>query len=578
MLHYRTLHNILRQGMLLCCLFMAVAAHAQGPQADTAGKVRINILNARVIVGVKTDSGEFQRSIGDVVMQQGTDTLYCDSLIRNETTNIAEAFGHVRIAQQDGTQATSDYLRYTANQKLAFMSGDVHLTDGKNNMECEELTYNLGTKMATYDNWGKLTNDSTVITSKAGEYDGHTKEARFKGDARIVDPQSVTHSEDIAYNTETRLSRFFAKSVVVGDSGRQTLRTTNGYYDQLKGEAYFVEHSSITNADQYIEGDTLYYNKLTGYGYGYGHVIAWDTTNHSILYCGKTIYYRKKRVLWAYVKPVLVQANGKDTLYVRADTFYSAPEVGYKAIAKDSTAAATTVAVTSPNAESQASSPQAPAKGKKKKPKKEPAVTAVVVADTAQADTSAPLFFTGFHHVRIFSDSLQAVCDSVVYTRHDSTIRLIYAPVAWSRSSQITGDTINLLMDSNKLRNIYVPNNGFMVSRSGPEKAQLYDQVQGRFIKAWFRNNTIEQMKVYPNAEAIYYSTDDHGAYIGVQQATGDSLIVVFSDQKIKTIRLLKENHNTLTPLDKADLPSMRLKRFKWLDSRRPRSKNELFE
>jgi hypothetical protein len=211
---------------------------------------------------------------------------------------------------------------------------------------------------------------------------------------------------------------------------------------------------------------------------------------------------------------------------------------------------------------------------KKEKSQKNPKVA----ADTAAADSTAPLYFIGYHHVLIFSDSLQGRCDSISYTRSDSTIRMMYDPVAWSHSSQITGDTILMFLDSSELRGMYVPEKALVVSQSGPEKAQLFDQVQGKTLTAWFTKNAIDSMLVVPEAETIYYSKDEHEAYLGVNQAKSDLMRIYFSDQKIKKIKFVKDVHQTMTPMEKADLPATKLSRFKWLIEQRPKTKEELFK
>jgi hypothetical protein len=53
-------------------------------------------------------------------------------------------------------------------------------------------------------------------------------------------------------------------------------------------------------------------------------------------------------------------------------------------------------------------------------------------------------YFEAYRHVRIFSDSLQSVCDSMFYSFKDSVFRLYRDPVVWANSSQVTGDTILL--------------------------------------------------------------------------------------------------------------------------------------
>lgn len=154
----------------------------------------------------------------------------------------------------------------------------------------------------------------------------------------------------------------------------------------------------------------------------------------------------------------------------------------------------------------------------------------------------------------------------------------MYDPVVWSRASQITGDTILLYMDSSELRKIYVPNNALVVSQSGPEKAGLYDQIQGKTLTAFLDSNEIKETWVSPDVETIYYSKDESDAYLGVNQATSEKMRIYFHSQQIDRIFFEKDVKQKMTPMEQADLPGMKLSRFKWLDDKRPKSLQELFE
>ncbi len=658
----RSVGSSLLGSLLVFLIIISAGTGAMAQQKeDTAKKITIRILNARVITFNKTDSGEYHKFIDSVAFLEGTDTLYCDSAYQNSSTKNFEAFGDVRISQQDGTQGTSDYLRYTSDKKLAFMSGNVTLVDGKNRLKCEELLYDLGTKTGTYSKWGTLHSDSTDVTSQTGVYNVHTKDARFKGDVLITDPRYHIVSEDLGYNTETKFETFYSRSTVTSDSGRTILVTTRGTYDSKNVIARFTGPSSIWYDGQYIEGDSMHYNKITGYGYAIGNVVSIDTAHHSTLYCGHAVYFRKQRILWAMIKPVMEQVNGKDTLYMRADTFYTAPMVKEvvsrkpKVISRVDSVKEIDSALTTaiPNAKFQNSKtdsnsrvekskvnvdtatayregrslkdsvskaggvaqsksptwvvpaykyripdfmtdsskaspvrvstdnsrrePAPDAKSAKKSKKGKIKTPQLKMADTSAADTTAPMYFVGYNHVKIFSDSMQGKCDSVCYTRNDSTVRMINTPILWAHNSQITGDTILLYLDSNQLRKMYVPNNAFLVSRSGPEQAHLYDQVQGKTLTGHFNKNEIKDMVVFPNAECIYYATDKDKAYIGVDEATSTRMRIYFADQKITFIKFTQDAKHTITPLEKADLPNMKLGRFKWLLDQRPQSKEELF-
>ncbi|NCX94801.1 MAG: hypothetical protein EBX41_00070 [Chitinophagia bacterium] len=537
-----------------------VMAIPVAPPPDTANSIIINIVHANSIAFFKTDSGSYYSFNGDVVLQQGTDTLYADSAYQNNATKNFEAFGNVRIAQAGGTQGKCNYLKYTAAEKTALMQHNVSLTDGKNNLTCQTLNYQLSTKIGSYSGGGTLHNDSTDVVSKEGVYNVNTKDAHFMGNVYINDPQYKAWSEDLGYNTGTRTTYFYAPSTVSSDSGRAILKASKGSYNPQDGLAGFSGHSSIWDNGSYIEADTLYYNKKTGYGYAQGKVIAMDTSQNAVLYCGTATYNRRQRTMRATQKPVLLKIAEGDSLYIRADTFYAYPQMLPKLAKKDSVPAI----------------PKPKIKQKNKTPKPE---STIIVKDTLpDADTTAPMLYCGYRNVKLFADSMQGVADSLQFSEADSTIRLFNNPIAWARSSQITGDTIILYTAGKQLKKITVPSNAFIASEAAPSKAQLYNQVQGSKMEATLKNDALEQLYVYPDAEAIYYTKDDNGAYLGVSQAKCEQMTIIFKEQAIEKIKLEHDVNQTLTPLTKIKLSQARLSRFIWQPNRRPLSKYELFK
>lgn len=531
--------------ILLLCLL--------GNKVNAQDKDTVIIEHSSASVTYQPDTGStYTRLVGDVVIRHGVDYLYCDTAFVKLASKTLEAFGSVRIVQPGGTQGTCDFLKYTGNIKLAYMFGNVSLTDGKSNLWCEELTYDLNTKIGVYTRNGTLQDGATVVSSREGTYNMKTKDSRFKGNVTVTDPEYNVVSEDFAYNTETKISQYYAYSVVTTD--KSVLITSNGVYDAAKKIGHFEGRSSIQNEAQYIEGDTLDYNKVTGFGKAVGDVISIDTTQHLTLYCGVAVYNEISGKTKAWIKPVMKQVSGKDSLFTRADTFFTAPVPK----ASDSVLVERVTY----------------------NKKKEKIVEMVNMADSiAGADSSRPRYMIAYHKVKIFSDSLQARCDSMSFTQGDSMLRLMHDPIAWSRNSQITGDTILIKQrDSNKVDWLYVPNNAHMVSLAGPEAAGLYDQVQGKTLLANFNDTAITDMLVQPEAESIYYSKDEDGAYLGVDQAKGERMFIFFSEQKIKRIRYEQDVTHTMTPMDKANFDNMKLSRFKWREEERPKTKEELFE
>src|SRR5438128_8495517 len=91
------------------------------------------------------------------------------------------------------------------------------------------------------------------------------------------------------------------------------------------------------------------------------------------------------------------------------------------------------------------------------------------------SNDSTNRYFEAYRHVRVFSDSVQAVSDSLFYSFKDSVFQLYQDPVVWSRKTQVTGDTIFLYTKNKKPRYVKAYENSFMVSEVQPG---VYNQVK----------------------------------------------------------------------------------------------------
>jgi lipopolysaccharide export system protein LptA len=225
-----------------------------------------------------------------------------------------------------------------------------------------------------------------------------------------------------------------------------------------------------------------------------------------------------------------------------------------------------------------------------------------VVAAKAYADSIAHLpptdstlrYIIGYHHVRIFSDSLQAVSDSLYYSTKDSIFRLYYNPVAWgSGNYQITGDTMYVYTKNKKAERLYVFENALAVNKVA---RVFYNQLKGTTINCYFENGDIHYIRAKGNAESIYYMQGDDKAYTGVDHSHADIIDMVFAPKtdsagniavdsagkpkgkELNRIVLRSDAEGSVIPMHKVNFDEMVLRGFKWQEKRRPKSKQELFE
>lgn len=571
----------------------AVQMYAQQPGIDTVGRKQIVILHADKIGFKQTDTlNRYQLLVGNVAVQQENTLFYCDSAALNTTLNILESFGHVHINDNDSLQIYSDYLKYLGHEKKATLTGNVRLTDGRGILTTKQLDYDLSTKIGIYTNGGKVVNDSTILTSSEGYYYEDTRDVIFKKNVVLVNPEYTIKTDTLLYNTYSGVATFIVPTEITSDSSRQKIYTTDGYYDTKGKKAYFGKRPKIWDRNTYIEADEIA-NDSTGFGEARGNVIYKDTAQKVTIIANHMNTNRKENSFFATEKPVMIIKQDQDSIFVAADTLYSArlsdlrkhryvPVIVEKVkvnspLDRDSIHQAITVD-TATNAENDTETVEVKTDTVTSKSNALPLKDTLVVKDTTEsrAVDSTDRFIEAYYHVRIYSDSLQAVGDSLFYSSEDSVFRLFDNPVVWTRDNQVTGDTIYLFTENKKPKRMYVFENAMAISKVD-STGNFFNQVKGRTINGYFKEGNIEFMRAKGNAESVYYAQDETNKFIGVNKATADIIDMYFDEKKPQRVVFRNNLVGTSYPMRQVNHEELKLRGFKWLDQLRPKSEYELF-
>jgi lipopolysaccharide export system protein LptA len=509
--------------------------------SDTVRTVEI-LPGSRKLEYRKIDSvTEITIIAGNVRLKQGNSIFECDSCVITKRLNLFEAFGNVHINDSDTTDVWSDHLRYLTDRKIAYLDGNVKLTDGKGVLTTPTLEYDVNTKVGIYRNGGKVVNEKTVLTSEEGFYYADLKDVYFKKKVRLKDPTYDLESDSLLYNTGTEIVRFIAETFVKDSSGR-TIRTREGYYDKRTGKAEFGQNPIITDKDIQATGQIIKSDDSTGITQIFGNGIIVDTAGKRTVIADTIFYNKKDESFLAYAKPLMIIEQEQDSIFITADTLFSAKLSDLY--------------------------------GKKDSVIKKDTIRGVKVIDTKTKD-STDRYFEAFRHVRIFSDSLQAVCDSMFYSFKDSVFRLYDEPVVWSNESQITGDTILLFTKNKKADRMQVFKNSFIASLVKPE---TFNQVKSIRMDAYFIDGDIDSVRARGAAECIYYIQDEDSAFTGINQSTSELMDVYFREKELHRVVFRNQVKGTIWPMKEKSPSEMRLSNFKWRDAERPKSKYEMFE
>lgn len=527
--------------------FILVSGNLPAQQIINASSSSDTIRTIRIVQGKtlrqKTlDSTVLETIAGNVIIKEGLTTFYCDSATLDHKTNELQAFGNIHINDNDSIHTYAQSLRYVGTERIAYLKKNVKLTDKKGTLYTDDLEYNLRTGIATYKNGGRITNEKTVLTSEEGVYYADTKDVYFKKNVHLKDPDRDIWTDSLLYNIKTNIATFIAQTRIVGKDG-SVIDTKSGTYNLETGEAIFYDRTSFSDSSRSGVADKIAYEKSSGILQMEGNAKLVDSINNLTVIANEIYADTKIDAFLATRKPVMIFYRDGDSTYVAADTLFSGLRK-YDSLERKIITQTDTLSKT-------------------------------MAVNTNRNDTSIR-YFLGFHHVRIFNDSLQAVSDSLHYSTSDSTFKLFGDPVVWNDQSQVTGDTIYMYTQNQKAKRLYVFNNGMIVNKANDA---MYNQIAGRTLNGYFTNGVIDYVRIKGSpAESIYYPQDDDSAYVGMNRSSGDVIDIYFVKKELNKVKFINNVDGVLYPLKQIPADKKELKGFKWLDSRRPKNKLELFE
>lgn len=539
-----------RQIAMICLLFCTgnivkaqTPAVLPTPVTNTDTTRTIEILAARSLRLITlADGTELQTLAGNAAVKQGNTILKGDSIVLNPRTGIAEVFGNVYINDADTVNTYASYLKYIGKDRIAYLKKNVKLTDGKGTLLTEDLEYNLATGIANYKGGGRVINGTTILTSSDATYFSDTKDVYFKKYVHLTDPEYDIKADSLMYNTQSKIATFISPTTIVTKE-KGTIRTKSGTYNLMTKEAVFYDRTSYSDSTRSVTGGKIAYDEKSGILQAEDNAKMVDSANNVTAIGGLLMVNKFENSFLATRKPVMIIYRNNDSTYIAADTLFSG-------LRKNDTAKNTTVI-------------------------SRDTMNGIKMIDIKTPKDSVR-YFLGFNHVRIFNDSLQAVCDSMYYSTEDSVFRMYREPLAWNGKSQLSGDTMYLFTERQKPKRLYVFNNSMVINESA---TNLYNQMTGRTLNGYFVDGNIDYIRVKGSpAESVFYPQDEDSAYIGMNRSSGDVIDIFFINKEVDKVVYINDVNGTLFPLKKIPEDKKTLKGFKWLDNRRPKHKLELFE
>ena len=518
----KTKHKLIYSGLFLwltvCIIVQAqnVVTHKDGPAAspaDTVKNTHVFLEHANTLSFDKDINPDAQILVGDVCFRHDSSYMYCDSAYFFELNNSLEAFGSVRMEQGDTLFVYGNYLFYNGNTQIAYLRENVRMENGQVTLFTDSLNYERIPNIGYYFEGGMIVDSLNQLSSFYGQYSPATKQSVFNDSVRLENKDFILYSDTLHYNTTTKIADILGPSIIVSDSG--TIHTTRGWYDTVNNTSLLLDGSQVESGNRILIGDSIFYNKESGFTEVFGNMSVIDTAQQVTLQGQYGYYDEKTDYAFATDSARFLEYSRGDTLYLHADTLQ------------------------------------------------------MTTIDTTFREVKA------YHGVRFYRTDLQGVCDSMQFNSRDSVLYMFTDPVIWNEQYQLYGDTIAIYMNDSTIDYAHVIQFAFAAQHID---STYYNQLKGNDLKAYFEGQAVRRIDVAGSAETLYYPIENDGAKAGLNTLKSGFLTIWVLDNQLEKLKVWPKPIGTLTPIPDLKPDQKMLKDFYWYDYLRPKDKNDIYQ
>ncbi|MBK8954685.1 MAG: hypothetical protein IPM34_03905 [Saprospiraceae bacterium] len=548
----------------------------QAQQLDTTDR-KVQVIHADVFRFERYRGRELQYLSKDVLVKHRGSYLLCDSAMID--SNKVTAMGHVRIIEGDSLQLFGDSLYYDGDKRLANFKGNIVLKHKDQQLFTEAIEYDLNSRISNYQSGGILYSEQAKLRSKKGYYHAKTGEAFFKDSVVVLlQDRMKLLSDTLLYQTREKKVVFIGPTLIEQDSLQ--IYTDQGYYLTEQQKSYFGNSPRYIKGSQRADARHIYHDALNKVVTLVGQAnikdetqeakadsIIFNEANGDVLLYENAFYKEGERILEGqiieynrYTKSLKVRGNPRVLESGREIQASSLKYDGKKDLGTANGAVVVTdtaegYSIVCDSFSYSKSRKMFSAIGRHRRP------YFVILFDNDSLYLAADSLFSeqlkmgsdsfqtisAWGKVKIWSEQLRGTCDSLYFSGQDSTFYLYDHPVMWSDSSQMTGDTIRLVLQNKSMKDFYLSPNGFIINR---EFEVIDNQIKGRSIQGHFEHKKIEYMYVEGNAESVYFIKDGEDAFLGTNIIQCSQMKFQFNeDKKVDFIDFFIKPQGQILPL-----------------------------
>lgn len=469
---------------------------------------------------------------GNVVFTHQGSTLTADEVIFYEEQNFAKAIGNVKLTNADGSVITAHEMEYDGASQRGIARTNVVLTDPKQTIRTETLYYDKLANNAYFNTGGTITTDGSTIFTKSANYNVTTRIIDLSGNVKIDSRDYILEGPNVIQNQNTNTATITGPTTIINKANPgNRVYTESGTYNQNTKEVYLNKNSIIYYNGKQLTGDKLYYNQRTGFGTGTGNVTLWDPREQRYIKGGYGEIFEFKDSAMITQKPYAVKILSKDSMYFAAERI-----IAYQKI-----------------------------------------------IDSTNIKKS---FLRAYRKARFFKTNAQGRGDSLSFNETDGIMHFMVNPILWSGPRQVSGDKVEAYFDTENeaIDSVKVIGNALAISKADSLNLKdEFNQVKGKVMTVYYKENQAERATVVGNAQAILYADDQNSKTgeterIGIEKTSCGTIEVLMTNNKVHVITCDIGAMSDTFPMSKISKEERFFPDFNWNTKDRLKRWQDIFE
>ena len=444
----------------------------------------------------------------NVIFTQGETEIRCDSANFYNRRNTLEAFGKIIITNSDSSVIVAEKLIYDGEKKTAKLRDNVIYKKDKEQIKTNNLDYFIDMKKGVFFNDGELNDEINTLSSRNGIFYGDKDLSIFYDGVKLIGENYILKSDSMTYNSISKEAITFGFTKIKSEDSI-IIESDGGLFKQETN--YSKLNSSKIETEQYIlEGDIINFDDENSIYYASKNVKLKIKESDYYVYGDEGIYTKENNTSKIFGNTLLKKIIENDTFYLSSDTIL--------AIEKE--------------------------------------------------NKIQNLF--AYKNVKFYKNNFFGKSDSILFNINDSLIKMYNDPIIWNQNNQITSDTISFKLISNKVEQMSLSKNSFIISK---DSLGNFNQIKGRNMLATFSDeNYLKTIIVNGNGETIYFGlNEESNSILGLNYIVCSDLKLNFENNEINNIIFYKNPIAKMIPPHEIKEKDLYIKSFEWREEEKPK-------